>query len=228
MIHLICALSLQYLGMAILIAKFDFSDAYRRMSHKAKTALETILIVGQIAFIMIRLSFGRSVNPPSWCCFSKMLTNLSNEIPLMKDWDPDLLQSPVQKEIPEPGYLDEGIPFARARPMAVSIPTTGEGRLDCFIDDVMKFFLAVQANLKRQTALIPLASCVLMPPHAGNDKPIPRREPLNPEKMEAEGVPMEIQIVLGWLINTRLLILCLPDYEYKGYSYDIKRILEVT
>ncbi len=226
LIHFICALRLQYPGMAILIAKFDFSDAYRRMRHKAKTALETILIVGQIAFVMIRLSFGGSVNPPSWCCFPKMLTDLSNEIPLMKDWDPDLLRSPVQKVIPEPEYLDESIPFSKARPMAVSIPTTGEGRLDCFIDDIIRVFLAVKENLKRQTASVPLASFISMRPHAGEDKPIPQREPLNPEKMEAKGVPREIQIVLGWLINTRLLILCLPDYKYTGYSDDIQRILQ--
>ena len=42
LIHFICALRLQYPCMVILIAKFDFSDAYHRMSHKAKTALERL------------------------------------------------------------------------------------------------------------------------------------------------------------------------------------------
>ena len=51
-IHFICALRLQYPHLIILIAKFDFSDAHKRISHCAKTALETILIVGTIAFVM--------------------------------------------------------------------------------------------------------------------------------------------------------------------------------
>ena len=64
-IHYTVALRLQYPEEKILIAKYDFSDAYQRITHAASTAAQTILVVGEIAYIMLRLSFGGSVNPPT-------------------------------------------------------------------------------------------------------------------------------------------------------------------
>ena len=104
-----------------------------------------------------------------------MLTDLSNEIPLMKDWDPESLHSPIQETIPEPIYESNDVPIAKARPMAVSIPTTGLGRGDCFIDDVIKVYLARKSNIQRHAQSTPLAIHVSMRPHVGDDKePVPR------------------------------------------------------
>ena len=125
LIHYIVALRLEYPEERILISKYNFSDAYRRVAHSAVAAAQTILIVGEIAYIMLRLSFGGSCNPPAWCAFSEMLTDLSNKIPLMKDWDPESLHSPIQETVPDPIFESDDVPIAKARPMAVSIPTTG-------------------------------------------------------------------------------------------------------
>lgn len=47
-------------------------------------------------YIELRLSVGGALNPPSWCCFSEMATDISNEIPLCENWDPSTLHSPIQ------------------------------------------------------------------------------------------------------------------------------------
>jgi hypothetical protein len=94
-IHFIVALRIAYPNSRILIAKYNFSDAYRRITHSAKAASQTIIVLAGIAFLALRLSFGGSPNPPTWCSFSEMIMDLSNNPPLC-DWDPFNLRSPGQ------------------------------------------------------------------------------------------------------------------------------------
>ena len=35
---------------------------------------------GDTAFVSLRLTFGGSPNPPTWCMFSELVTDLANEI----------------------------------------------------------------------------------------------------------------------------------------------------
>ena len=131
-IHFIVALRGKYPEERILISKYDFSDAYRRMAHGASSAIQTILVHGARAYIYLRLTFGASANPAVWCRFSEMVCDLSNEITLIGDWDPDILFSPIQPTVPDPIYVDPFVPLAPARVMAVELPTTSLGRGDCF------------------------------------------------------------------------------------------------
>jgi hypothetical protein len=50
---------------------------------------------------------------------------------------------------------------------------------------------------------------------------------LSPSKLQAEGAPAEIQIVLGWTINTRNLLLSLPADKFKAWSDDLLVIIDV-
>jgi hypothetical protein len=86
-IHFVVALRIAYPSSRILIAKYDFSDAYRRINHSARAAVQSIIVLAAITFLALRLSFGGSPNPPTWCSFSEMVTDLSIEIPLCNDWD---------------------------------------------------------------------------------------------------------------------------------------------
>ena len=92
-IHFIVSLRGKYREERILISKYDFSDAYQRMAHGASSAIQTILVHGARAYIYLRLTFGASANPAVWCGFSEMVCDLSNEITLIGDWDPDILFS---------------------------------------------------------------------------------------------------------------------------------------
>jgi hypothetical protein len=58
LIHFIVALRLKHPRKRILIAKYDFSDAYRRMTFPARAANQSILVVGDTAYLFLRLSFG--------------------------------------------------------------------------------------------------------------------------------------------------------------------------
>jgi hypothetical protein len=103
-----------------------------------------------------------------------MITDLSNKLPLITKWDPDLLFSPSQVSVPSPKYLDDSIPVALARPLAVDIPTTVLGRGDCFVNNIIKVFIDDPVQIKRHAASAPLAIHVAMRPNAGDKELIER------------------------------------------------------
>jgi hypothetical protein len=79
-VHFIVAMRLAYPLQKLFLDEYDLSDAYRRVAHVAKAAAQSILVLNDVAYIALRLSFGGAPNPPTWCSFSEMVTDLSNEI----------------------------------------------------------------------------------------------------------------------------------------------------
>ena len=225
-VHYIVALRAMFPDHRILIAKYDFSDAYRRVAHAAQAAAMSILVLGSVAYVALRLAFGGSPNPPTWCCFSEMVTDLSNEIGICDMWDPTVLRSPAQPETPEPVLVDESVPLAQARPTSVQVPVQATGRTDAFIDDLIRVFLDTKQGREREPHAVPLAVHVTSRPHAGKEEPVPRRPILSVEKLIAEGTPAEVQVVLGWDLDTRRLLILLPHDKYVAWSSDLETIVE--
>jgi hypothetical protein len=62
-------------------------------------------------------------------------------------------------------------------------------------------------------------------PNTGTDEPIPRRENISEPKLIEEGTPAEEQMVLGWALETRRLIVSLPGDKFIAWSVDIAKIL---
>ena len=121
---------------------------------------------------MLRLSFGGSANPQVGCGFSKLLCNLSNEISVMPNWDPKVLFSPTQPVVPFPDFVAREVPYSKACPMAVDIPTHLLGHGDCFLDDIIKVYLVLKEVIKKHAASAPLALFVSMRPLAEKE-PVP-------------------------------------------------------
>ena len=145
-----------------------------------------------------------------------MVTDLSNEIPLCEEWDHTTVRSLAQPETPAPIMLPPSTPIAQARTIAFHIPTTATARTDSFIDDLIRVFLDTPLNRAREPHAVPLAIHVTSRPHMGEAEPVKRRGLLSAPKLEAEGTPAEVQIVLGWNLNTRLLLILLPDDKYEA------------
>jgi hypothetical protein len=211
-IRFVVALRLAYPNQCILVAKFDFSDAYRRICHAASAMVKSIVVASGIAYLALRLTFGGSPNPPTWCCVSEMLTDLAKELLLCCDWDPN--EAPLQAF----DTLDDEVPFGVAFAMAYTIPTAFTCCSDCFVDDVVQIFLDTPENQRRLPSIILFIANTFFRPHAGDDEPVPRWPLFSPEKLCAKGTPAEIQIVLGWLLDTRRLLLGLPLDKYLSWS----------
>jgi hypothetical protein len=79
-IHYLACLRHRNPGVRIFISKFDFSDAYKRISHSPEAATSTVVRFGEIAYIFltVRMVFGGSPNPAGFSCFSEMLIDLAN------------------------------------------------------------------------------------------------------------------------------------------------------
>ena len=130
-IHSIVALRLAWPLRTIFIAKYDYSDAYRHMTHSTLAAAQTITTCLADTFVYFRMTFGGSPSPPTWCNFSKMVVDLANEISLCKDWDLSEIRSPDQPvSTPKPKRLNASIPQAPAQEMAVVIPALETGKVD--------------------------------------------------------------------------------------------------
>jgi hypothetical protein len=229
-IHFIVSLRIAYPHRRIFISKYDYSDAYRRMAHSAKAAAQSIAILLTIAYIAIRLTFGGSPNPPSFCLFSEMVTDLANEIANSSSYDPKTLTSPSQPRTPEPILSLSTAPLTKGLPLGVIIPVTHTARVDTFIDDLINCFLDTEANRDTQPHVVPLAMHCTSRPHAGEDEPITRRDILSGPKLIAEGAPREEQVVLGWLLDTHLLLIKLPVDKYDAWILEVRslRIHRVT
>jgi hypothetical protein len=161
------------------------------MAHSAKAITQTIVVFMGVAYIALRMTFGGLANPPAWCAFSEMVTDLTTEISLASDYDPATTKAP-DFQAPEFKELPDYTPFGRAREMAVKIPTTLSSRHDCFIDDVIQIFLDTPDNRRRMPGIVPLAVFATCRPHAGEGEPIVCRPLLSPSKLEAEGAPAEV------------------------------------
>jgi hypothetical protein len=140
-IHFIVALRLKHPQHRIFIAKYNYSDAYQRIAHAATAAAQSISAFGRVAYISLRLTFGGSPNPPTWCLFSEMVTDLANKIYRCSAWNPETLRSPAQPTTPRPRPLPTNVAFESAMPMAVVVPVTVTAKTEGFIDDLIQVFL---------------------------------------------------------------------------------------
>jgi hypothetical protein len=122
-VHFIVSLRLTYPDRRIFISKYDCSDACRRMAHSARAAAQSIPVLLSIANIAVRLTFGGSPNPPSWCLFSEMVTDLANESANSSSYDPSTLASPSQPTTPAPILSNSAAPLAKGLPMEKRVGT---------------------------------------------------------------------------------------------------------
>ena len=180
-VHFIVSLRWHRPTRRILIAKYDYSDADRRVAHSGSASPQTIAVHDGMAYLALRLTFGGSPNPPTWCMISELVTDLTNEISQCEDWDPTHLRSPVKPTAPEPVYVAEAeAPLAPALPMAVEIPPIEQEKVDGFVDDLFYVFWDTPSNRERLPHAVPPAMHVTSRPHAGDaDEPLLRRNILS-------------------------------------------------
>jgi hypothetical protein len=198
-LHYTVSMRFHHPGRSIIISKYDYNNAYRCIAHSAEAAAQTVAILDKTAYLSLRLTFGGSPNPPTWCMFLELVTDLANELGECMEWNPETAFSAAQQSVPAPKRLPPfSVPWAEAKPLALLVPYTEGGRVGGFINDLISVFLDSPTNLVRYTQAVPLAMHITRRPHAGEaEEPISRRPILSQSKLEAEGSPAEVQIVLG-------------------------------
>jgi hypothetical protein len=227
-LHYLAALRFRHPTKRIFISKFDYSDAYKRISQSPKATASTVIRFGQKAYICWRMVFGGAPNPAGFSCFSETLTDLGNEI-AMSSYEPTMGTSPTVEPIHSTIRETEepAAPIGPAILPCLVVSTRVDSYRDCFIDDIIDCYLDTETNKSREGHIVQLAVRVMSRPHAGDlVEPVPRRPLLGPEKLEAEGRGAERQIVLGWEIRTRSFTVHLPFDKYTAWRGDLEEAVE--
>ena len=224
-IHFILHLRTRFPQKRIFLQKVDFKSAYRRMHLSAGMAAKCVTVVRKLAYVSLRLPFGGRPCPSLWSDFSETITDLSNAIANDESWDPDTLHSPLQHLIPKTVTEPDGIPFEQARPMSVTVPDSdGVYKSDVFIDDVISVVLDDDEGCKRGAAASLLAIHAVCRP-VSVCEPVPRNELTAEKKLIAESLLEEVKTTLGWLLDTRRLLISLNMEKYSAWAAAIIFIL---
>lgn len=152
--------------------------------------------------------------------------DLANNLLCCNEWDHQELHSQLQYLIPPPLFLPDSEPFAQARPLDVDVPAEDQGKCDVYIDNIIGAFLNQGwEKILRSASAIPLdIHLVGWPVHA--NKPLECSDLVAMKKLLAEGRLEEVKILLGWLVNTCLLTIVLPDHKYIAWRRNIQHMID--
>ena len=96
---------------------------------------------------------------------------------------------------------------------------------DVYIDNMIQLFVDCERFIKRAPGIVPLVLHLLVRPSMP-DEPIDRNDILAEDKMKAEGAPSEEMRVLGWIIDTRRLLMRLPFDKFTCWSREIENWID--
>lgn len=237
-------------GVPLLLGKIDLKSAFRRVQAHLDLAVQTItttlgipkdeihehLLPEDIALIALRLTFGGAGNPSIFGEVSEPITDLTNVLAECQSWPqeyPDLTPQHahllgemklVEPERPE----DPPVPYALAKPMLVQPTLKERGSADCFIDDIFSLApflpkLGLTAHRLVHATMVAIDAIGRDPSSADV---LARDFLLSVSKTTAEGTPTERLTILGWLLDTRRLLILLPHDKFIAWTADIDEILQ--
>jgi hypothetical protein len=97
-------------------------------------------------------------------------------------------------------------------------------RFDCYLDYIFGAFMDREAE--RSAATIPLTLHIVGRPHDPNRREsFPRDDILAIPKNLAQAKPSERKVILGWIVNTRKLLVALPQDKFKMWTKSVEDIL---
>ena len=208
----------------ILQTKVDLKAAYRRLHQAATTAVRSMVQVDGMLLLSLRLTFGGAPNPSMWSDASEMAFDAANDIVRHPGWDPSTQHSPHQHLIA--GKIEsepDDVPLAQSLPVIVDMPPDLDPKCDGYIDDAFMSFL--EEHLERGSAILPLVIELLGRPVHASEETV-RDDLLSLKKFLAEATPAEIKMILGWAIDTRRLLISLPDDKCIAWSRAIQTMLD--
>jgi hypothetical protein len=191
------------------------------------TAKESLTIYDGLLFMALRMTFGGAPCPSLWGYISDTLADTCNSLIHNEHWNHNVLFDPISNSLAPPESLPDSIPFETALPTSVEVPVNDLGKVDIYIDNTIGITPDFDENTTRVSQAIPLTIHSLARPLDQSDK-LPRKDIISLKKYNAEGQMGETKIILGWLLNTRSLLISLPDDKHKRWTMDINKLISTT
>jgi hypothetical protein len=246
-VHAIVHYRRRFNSTPLLMAKFDLKSAYRRAHFSGVSALQSIATsVGlrrqtatnekkskldnkDLAFVSLRFTFGGSANPSEFSSISEIIADLANIIAQHRTWNPSELHSEfISLTDDKPKLVTcPTAPFAEARELLVDHDRSEYGTTEAYIDDIFTVFPYLsEEHLQRgrNSALLAIDT-MGRPTH--EDDPLPRDPIVAEKKVTAEGTPTEKLTILGWLIDTRRMVIQLPDEKAKLWDSELQEVFDL-
>ena len=90
--------------------------AYRRLHALLASAVFSITVIDEIAYLLLRLPFGAKITADRFSVVSDIINDLAKELSIDTSWDPDSLHSNLYELIDNLpiNILDKDIPFGQA------------------------------------------------------------------------------------------------------------------
>lgn len=214
-----------YPNVPILAIKGDFKSAYRRLHYMGMAAAQCMVSWEGLLYMWLRLCFGGSSCPPSWCAVGETIVDLANDLLLNKSFKSGRLSSRHFKKIQKPTYLPKNIPFGVAADTMLSPPTREYGNMDIFVDDMIGICVDLPGNADRLSESLAGAVDAFCRPPVTGELP-PREDCLHDGKTFFEGSPKEKLIILGWIFCFRTLTVRLPKDKHRNWCHEIDKIIK--
>jgi hypothetical protein len=123
--------------------------------------------------------------------------------------------------------MDDSIPFAKGAEQIVNIPVDPRGTSGVYIDDLVQAAVIIDGtdnSIRCEcTTLLTVGACA-WPKHP--NEPIPQEEMEARNKLEVEAGLEEQKTILGWLVDTRRLLLSLPNNKFVAWTAILNKVLE--
>jgi hypothetical protein len=219
-IHQIVALHHRHPTEIILQSKVDWESAYRRLHNAPSNAVSVMVVVGCFLLVALRLTFGGAPNPSRWSDLSEIACGLSNGLARNSGWDPWRHFLPHSTKLPATPLLEPpDITLAIAQPLSVPLLIGDAPKSEVYIDNLFNCYL--HRHLQRGSEILPFVLQLLgwTPNSSG---PIARDDVLSISKFLAEATPLEVKAILGWIVDTRRLLLSLPPNKVRAWSASVQ------
>ena len=157
---------------------------------------------------------------------SEAATDIAVAISSCPTWDPTSLASRHAATAQEPPRLEPAeVPFAPARPLRVDVQALETGGAEVFVDDIFSVLPLLPGRKPDHMAQAVLLAIEVLCRTPSDADSLPRQDLLSLAKAIAEGTPAETLIILGWLLNTRTLLIQLPYDKFVAWTADVEEVL---
>jgi hypothetical protein len=226
LLHYIVDLQRRHPSTKIFLMKTDWNRAFRQGHLSAPDAAASSCLATTKTFLLsLWMTFGGRANPSKWSNVSESACDLVNALQTLPNFHPESCLHLIPAKIPTKFSLDKDIPYIQAGHLSVDIEHNDCGKSDIYLDDNIGLPPNLWDNVRWLSIIMPLVICLLGRP-LHNSKPIIQKWLLSLSKFAAEGQPKEIKIVLGWCLDTRQLLVSLPEYKQVVWKDQIKTILK--
>jgi hypothetical protein len=216
---------LNYPTTPILGIKADLKSAYRRIHCNGTASQQCIVSFKKLLLMWLRLSFGGSGCPTTWCAVGEAIVDLANDIVRNCKLQPEHIPKKYRHLVQPPTYDNPSTPFHPAKPIMLKPPPRDYGYFDIFVDDIIGLLLDIGESYLTVYATLLLAVLAVCRPSNAKEL-LPRDDCLHYKKTFIEGAPSEIFVTLGWKFDTRKLTLQLPPQKLLAWTNDVDTVIK--